>query len=88
MFVTRVIETLNLFKILQIIVSDENKCLILAEEFKVDYYHSHFDAYVVEDNLTQPGNLSVFSIDDLNGPPINIIRVANNKIMIRLKEYY
>lgn len=88
MFVTRVIETLNLFKILQIIVSDENKCLILAEEFKVNYYHSHFDAYVVEDNLTQPGSLSIFSIDDLNGPPINIIRVANNKIMIRLKEYY
>lgn len=88
MFVTRVIEMLNLFKILQIIVSDENNCLILAEELKVNYYHSHFDAYVVEENLTQPGSLSIFNIDDLNGPPINIIRVINNQTMIRLKEYY
>lgn len=88
MFVIRVIETFNHFKILQIIVSDENKCLILAEEFKVNYYHSHFDIYVVEDNLIQPGSLSIFSIDDLNGLLINIIIVANNKIIIRLKEYY
>lgn len=87
-YVTKVTDKLHLYKILQIIIFDSEEYMLAVQDIKLNYFHSHFDAYVVDENLTVLNNICVYKIEDFSGPPINTVRLVNGQIMIRLKENY
>lgn len=87
-YVTKVTDELLLFKILQIIIFESEEYMLAVQDIKLNYLHSHFDAYVVDENCTVLKDICVYKIEDFNGPPINTVKLVNGQIMIRLKEYY
>lgn len=87
---TKFIEEMCLFKILEIIVFYEPNATIyiLAKQIKIVSFHSHFEAFEVDFDRTIINDFIIFKIDEFSGPPINITTSSSGKLMIRLKEFF
>lgn len=75
-----------IFDIIEIIVTNENTVKFFAQKITNVIYRPHFLACEVD--ITDIGQFSVISINQLIGPPLDLIKTARGNNMIRVKEYY
>jgi len=89
-YLTRFIEEMNLLEILEIIVFNNPliKIHIIVKQIKLEYFHSHFEAFEVNNERIIINDFKIYSIDTFSGPPINITPSSSGKLMIRLKEFF
>jgi len=89
-YLTRFIEEMNLLEILEIIVFNNPliKIHIIVKQIKLEHFHSHFEAFEVNNERIIINDFKIYSIDTFSGPPINITPSSSGKLMIRLKEFF
>jgi len=87
-YLTRFIFEMCLFEIIEIIVINNIKIIILTKQIKLNGFHSHFEAYEVDFDEHIVLNPVFNEINYFNGPPINVINTSTGKKMFRTKEYF
>jgi len=87
-YLTRFIFEMCLFEIIEIIVINNIKIIILTKQIKLNGFHSHFEAYEVDFDEHIVLNLVFNEINYFNGPTINVINTSTGKKMFRTKEYF
>jgi len=87
-FLTRFIEEVCLYEILEIILVKANfKVQFVVQQIEVDFFNSHLKAYQV--NRSKSIILkTILSPDSCNGPPVNINESFSGNLLLRVKEYY
>jgi len=86
-FVTKFIDELCLFEILDILLIKKNCSFkFIVSQLQIHNYNSHLRAYQVDNNDINLKN--ILNPEGCSGPPININITYNGNSMIRLKEYY
>lgn len=81
---------MNLFKITEIIVIENNDdtVFILEEQILFKHFDPHYESFVINEIKDELNNFSIYSAYDFSGPPINVTKMENGKKMLRLKEFY
>jgi hypothetical protein len=74
--------SLCLYKILEIVIVQNNVIYFIVEQIQLDSYNSHMRAYEVSKNQNIISK-TLISIKEFSGPPIDINQVPNGKLMIR-----
>lgn len=88
-YLTKFIDEMQLFKIIELIKTDENNddIFTLVQPIILGIFEIHYEAFVVSDN-EDFNNYFIFKANDFSGPPVNITMTAIEKKMLRLKEFY
>lgn len=79
-------EDIEIYKILDIVLHDNDNVLLFSQKLNDVEYEEHYIAYEV--NVSNMSSFALLSIDELLGPPLNLLKIANGKNMLRVKEYY
>lgn len=89
-YLTKFLNEMNLFKITEIIVIENNDdtVFILGEQILFKHFDPRYESFVINENKDELNNFSIYSAYDFSGPPINVTKMANGKKMLRLKEFY
>lgn len=89
-YLTKFIEEINLFEILELVVIDNPFLIIyvLVKQIKIENFNSHFESFEVDKDRTIVNNCLIFKIEEFSGPPINITPTSSGRLMIRLKEFF
>jgi hypothetical protein len=87
-YLTRFNSEMCLFKIVEIIIIKNIQVIILAKQIKLNGFHSHFEAYIVDENEETILNPVFGEISSFSGPPINVINSPTGIKMFRIKEYF
>lgn len=74
-------QSILLFEIVDILIANQNNPFIVGQLWKIGDYDEHFLAYEV---IEKTKNYNIFSIVDVDGPPLNAHNVEN-KILFRKK---
>jgi len=86
-FITNFNDEICVYEILEIIFVKENSKVQFILQIEIDFYNSHLRAYQV--NKTKNITLkTILSPEDCSGPPVNIHKLSNDILMLRLKEYF
>lgn len=88
-YLTNFIDEVCLYEILEIVINKNNldDIMIIVNQIEIDCYCSHLRAYKINKNK----NIilkTVLNPENCSGPPININKLINGDLVIRLKEYY
>jgi len=77
-----------LYEILEIVINLNNlNVIIVVNKIEIDCYCPHLKAYKVNKDKNTILK-TVLNPEDCSGPPINISKLLNGDLFIRLKEYY
>lgn len=87
-FLTNLIDEVCLYEILEIVINlNHLNVTLIVNQIEIDCYCPHLKAYKV--NKDKNAILkTVLKPEDCSGPPINISKLLNGDLFIRLKEYY
>uniref|UniRef100_A0A6P7H446 Uncharacterized protein LOC114344120 n=1 Tax=Diabrotica virgifera virgifera TaxID=50390 RepID=A0A6P7H446_DIAVI len=77
---------IHIYKIVEIILLNKDEILFFSQKLINTNYRSHFLAHEVD--LSNLGQLSLISVNELIGPPVDLIRTAKGINMIKVKEHY
>jgi len=86
-YITSFKSIIYLYEILEIVIVHKNDINCIVHEIQLNSYDSHLRAY----NVNKDKNIvskCLISVKELCGPPININKITNGELMIKLKEYY
>lgn len=86
-YVTCFKHNLYLYKILEIVILKNNAISFIVNQIQLNSYKSHMRAYEVSENQNILSKCLI-SIEEFSGPPIDINKITNGKLMIRLKDYF
>lgn len=88
-FLTKFTKQLCLFKIVNILVFEGDKHVVLVvDEILIEEFNSHYCSYKVDLKETVIKTNLFYNITDFSGPPINVHKIFNGQLMIRLREYF
>lgn len=86
---TKFFQNLSVFEIVNIyFLQESSQVILLLNEILVKCYNSHYDSYELDPIKTIISENLVLKIEEFNVKPINIHRMIDGKLMIRLKEYF
>lgn len=89
-YLTKFSEEMNLFKIVEIIVIDQNDevVFILGKPILLENFDTHYESYVVINDEEVCINCVIYRANDFSGPPLNVTNISTGKRMLRLKQFY
>jgi len=86
---TKLIDEMCLFEISEIIVvNDYSNIFIVSKQIQILDFHEHFEAFEIDEKKTVVNDCKINNINEFSDPPINIIKTATGKLIIRLKEFF
>ncbi|CAH1107876.1 unnamed protein product [Psylliodes chrysocephalus] len=75
-----------IYKVVEIIILNNEKVLFFSQKLINITYRSHFLAHEVD--ISNLGQFSLISVNELIGPPLDLIKTAKGINMIKVKEHY
>lgn len=86
-FLSRFTNTLELFKIQEILVVSNSEIFFVCDQILLKGYDSHLVSYEVEQEKTVISKDIIINIKAFNEPPFNLCHTPNGRLMFRKKNF-